>query len=287
MFQRILCPIDFSEAATGVVRYGSAFAERFDASITLLHVAPPADFAYTLSAPLPSRLVEYTEHRNRLVQRSLDSFADQAGIRNAQPPLLVEGDAAEEIVRVAREEAFDLILMPTHGSGAIKRWLLVGSVTTKVLHRAQCPVLAGVDFRGLDDPFPSGRLLCGIDLGPQSEQVLCAAMRLARTLDAELTIVHAAPAFGAALGDFVDENWRRTIHERLRNEIVSLQQKIGAAGRIVIENGNPHEVVSRVAKRLEPDLVVIGRGASTGLLGRLRADVYEIIRYSPVPVLSV
>jgi nucleotide-binding universal stress UspA family protein len=287
MFQRILCPIDFSDAATDAVRYAGVFAKRFDASITLLHVAPPADFAYTLSAPLPSRLVEYAEHRNRLVRQSLDSFTDQCGLSNLQPSVLVEGDAAEEIVRVARSEAFDLILMPTHGSGAIKRWLLVGSVTTKVLQRAQCPVLSAVDFRGIEDRLHSGGLLCGIDLGAHSEQVLCAAMRLARALDAELTIVHAAPAFGSAIEDFFDESWRNTIHERLRDEVVSLQQRTDAAGRIVIESGNPHEVISQVAKRLKPALVVTGRGGSNGLLGRLRANVYEITRYSPVPVLSV
>jgi nucleotide-binding universal stress UspA family protein len=39
--------------------------------------------------------------------------------------------------------------------------------------------------------------------------------------------------------------------------------------------------------RLEADLVVIGRGASSGMLGRLRTNAYSIIRQSPCPVVSV
>jgi nucleotide-binding universal stress UspA family protein len=58
-------------------------------------------------------------------------------------------------------------------------------------------------------------------------------------------------------------------------------------GEVVIDAGAPHAVVARVAERANADLVVIGRGVNTGLLGRLRANAYEIIRNSPCPVLSL
>jgi nucleotide-binding universal stress UspA family protein len=100
-------------------------------------------------------------------------------------------------------------------------------------------------------------------------------------------VVHAAPGIGEAAQDFLDENWRLTLNSRLKEKIDELQRQAGTEGEILIEAGDPHKVVMHMANRLNPDLVVIGRGASGGLLGRLRAHAYEIIRHSPCPVLSV
>jgi len=56
---------------------------------------------------------------------------------------------------------------------------------------------------------------------------------------------------------------------------------------IVIEDGEPHRIVPEVAARNGADLIVIGRGVQTGVLGRLRAHGCEIIRNAPCPVLSI
>jgi len=64
--------------------------------------------------------------------------------------VLLKGDPAECIVRVAQENAVDLIVMPTHAHGRFRRFLL-GSVTAKVLHDTDCPVLTGVHHE--DKPF--------------------------------------------------------------------------------------------------------------------------------------
>jgi nucleotide-binding universal stress UspA family protein len=50
------------------------------------------------------------------------------------------GDPAEEIVKMAENEGFHLVVMCTHGMGITKR-LLIGSVTNKVVHHSQIPVL--------------------------------------------------------------------------------------------------------------------------------------------------
>jgi nucleotide-binding universal stress UspA family protein len=54
-----------------------------------------------------------------------------------------------------------------------------------------------------------------------------------------------------------------------------------------LERGEPAKTVARVAAELNADLLVIGRGAEPGILGRLEADAYSIIRQSPCPVVSV
>ena len=51
------------------------------------------------------------------------------------------GEPKEEIVRVAQEEAVNLIVMGYHGKGLIERILEIGSTTKGVIREAKCPVL--------------------------------------------------------------------------------------------------------------------------------------------------
>lgn len=58
----------------------------------------------------------------------------------AATPLVTHGDPASEIVRVAEDGGYDLVVVGSHGSGFVKR-VLVGSVSNHVVHHAPCPVL--------------------------------------------------------------------------------------------------------------------------------------------------
>jgi nucleotide-binding universal stress UspA family protein len=284
--RKVLCPVDLSEASGPAARYAGALAAHFSGALTLLHVAPAVDFDYAMAGPTARRLIEFTEHRNRTLTHTLDLFANENGLPDT-PRTLVEGEAAEEIIRFARRETFDLIVMPTHGAGAIRRWLLVGSVATKVLQQSPCPVIVGTDFSDRDGPLRISRILCAVDLTPQTSRVLCAAAGLATELGATLTIAHAIPSLGDAAGDFGDTSWRRTLRTRLGERIAALQQETRAAGEVLIETGDPHNVVPAAARGMGADLVVVGSGAANGVVGRLRAHAYEIIRHSPCPVLTV
>src|SRR6185295_2640468 len=86
--------------------------------------------------------------------------------------VLVKGEPAHEIVRVAREENADLIVMPTHGYGAFRRFLL-GSVTAKVLHDSACPVWTGAHVKEpSSSDFSLRNILCAVDLSEHSRKTL-------------------------------------------------------------------------------------------------------------------
>jgi universal stress protein A len=80
-----------------------------------------------------------------------DTLASQipAGVR-VQSSLL-EGDPAEQILRFAKEQAVDLIVISTHGHSALER-LMFGSVAQKVLRSAPCAVLSIRATRTKDEP---------------------------------------------------------------------------------------------------------------------------------------
>ena len=308
--ERVLVPIDFSETAAGAARYAHALAQRVGARVTLVHVVPPLSFDYAMAEPTESRAQEMRQERLGAAERALAAFPSpgNGALTNELARLVVEGDAAEQILVQAKDA--DLIVMPTRGRSALQRWLTIGSVTQRILHDAECPVLAGVDFSHADVPrldqfladrsstaqprraaappnVSAGEILCAVDLGEKTHPVLAWGAGLSRALGARLSIVHAMPHFGEVTGDVVDPGWRPTLQSRLRDRVATAAAAAGAEGEVIVEPGEPHTVVAETASRLGARLVIIGRGVSHDLIGRLRAHAFEIIRQSPCPVVSL
>jgi nucleotide-binding universal stress UspA family protein len=284
---KILVPVDFSPRCEGAVRYAHVVAGRSRADLTLLHVAPSVQFDFAAVQPAPETLLSRTEAQEADRCKALENFMADSQNGFHVNRIVVSGDPAEQIVRYAHAESMDLIVMPTHGYSPLRRFL-IGSVTAKVLHDSEIPVWTGVH---LGEPamrdFALRHVLCAIDLGPQSQRVLEWACRVAAEFGTSLTITHATPELGESVADFARPEWRVSLVNRVRQTIMELQEKAGTNAVIEVQNGEPHKVVSAVAKRLDSDLVVIGRGSTSGMFGRLRANSYAIIRESPCPVVSV
>jgi nucleotide-binding universal stress UspA family protein len=130
----ILHPTDFSERSGYAFRLACALARDCGARLLVLHVMPPPLMAYG-GGPFPAEPERYEEHlREKLHQLR------PAGPEVAVEHLMAQGEAAEEILRIASDMSCDLIVMGTHGRTGMGR-LLMGSVAEWVLRAAPCPVL--------------------------------------------------------------------------------------------------------------------------------------------------
>ncbi len=256
-FKRILFPVDFSEHSRGAARYVAAFTGRFDADLTVLHVDWPQ-----YNDPLPSAGADKRDHLNHFLKKEFEYFRVHR--------LVVKGEPAAVIVDVARNEHADLIMMPTLGMGGFRRFLL-GSVTAKVLHDADCPVWTGVHLERAPalEKIEFHNVLCALNLDAHGRTVLRAAAELAEEYRGELTVVHASDEADA--------------RERLEEMIRTAEVK----ANIVVKPGEVPHVVAGVAAQVHADMLVIGRSPSPGMFGRLRTHAYPIIRQSPCPVISV
>ncbi|MGA3015603.1 MAG: universal stress protein [Bryobacteraceae bacterium] len=287
---RILAPVDFSPRCRGATEYAETLSCHFHSELILLHVvAPPVALYAAPEAMAYSTASELTVER--LEQRKIELGAYLGGqcpdIPLAQE--VVEGDPAREIVDYARGHDVDLIVMATHGYGPFRRFLL-GSVTAKVLHDAGCPVWTGPHLEDAPSYQTIGfrSIVCAIDLAKGSRAVLEWAGRFAQEYGAELAIVHVLPESLVHWGGvYFDPEWRSQAAAAARDQIVRLQQELYPAVEVLIEIGDVPVVVSDVASRRKADLLVIGRGRDSGLLGRLRANAYAILRESPCPVVTI
>jgi len=274
---KILLPVDFSEQGDGAAQQAAALARHFHAELILLHVNPiqvpalisPSDF----SGSIDTGWITALEAQGR---KDLDTYhqADLAGVELRK--IVVTGDPAASIVELAHREKPDLIVMPTHGYGPFRRFLL-GSVAAKVLHDVDVPVWTGAHLQKSSQPMWKriGRVLCAIDLRT-AEAVLPWARDFASEFKAELIVVHA-----------VHEQRRQVSAAEAHEYIRCLQRKLAVPGETLIEEGNPAQVVQAAANRRNADLVVIGRSPREGVLGRLRTNAYSIVRDAPCPVVSV
>jgi len=284
---RILLPADFSERSAGAARYARTLASRFGSELILLHVLTPPQYEFGALDIGGSMLNELYRSQAETAQREMESFlaSELAGLNVRR--LVLEGDPARKIVEFAHHESVDLIVMPTHGYGPFRRFIL-GSNTAKVLHDADCPVWTGVHLEeapaNVDAPLAS--VLCAVDLGPQSSKTLFWAALLAREFGARLTLLHATAADPDS-GDSSEVNWRVDVGEAAEQELLRLQRFVGAEADLIIEAGEPAAAICSVAQRVGADVVVIGRGSAAGVFGRLRTNAYAIIRQSPCPVVSV
>ena len=138
----ILLPTDFSGCANYAVPYAASIARATGASITWVYVIEPVVPAvgYTgLTEPLP--LADVTAQLEDSAEKELPRLAEREELSGlGVEEVIVHGDAAAEIVRVADEREVDLIVISSHGRAGLGR-ILFGSTAEAVVRHAKCPVL--------------------------------------------------------------------------------------------------------------------------------------------------
>jgi nucleotide-binding universal stress UspA family protein len=190
-FKHILFPVDFSEQVSRIAPYVICMARRTGARVTMLHVMEVPTGAYP-GWPAEAALINLQDIQ-RVRQQSLDAFLVNEFQDIGLTRLMSEGDPASGIVEYAEKENADLVMMPTHGYGPFRRFLL-GSVTAKVLHDVKCPVWTSAHIpEGPAPPAGYRSVLCAVDLTPKSLPLIQWASAFARENKADLKLLHAVP----------------------------------------------------------------------------------------------
>jgi len=283
----ILFPVDLSEQSRAAAPFVKAVAARFNADVTLLHVVevPPAWYGPTGEASFSAWVDMSGMKESRRIE--MEGLATDAleGVR--VEPCIQSGDPAATINRVAHQKQVGLIMMPTHGYGPV-RSLLLGSVTAKVLHDAECPVWTAMLSHVRRDPAaPWLHFLCAIDTDPKEASLVKWAAQFASEQGAELRLVHAVSGFEPRQLNCPEDPLCEFVSNIARERIDKLQQQAGTRVKVTVAAGRTGQVVRNLALSEQADLVIVGRGVIQKPLGRLRSNAYAIIRDAPCPVISL
>jgi nucleotide-binding universal stress UspA family protein len=150
--RRLLVPTDFSPTSDAALAYARDLADRYGASLQLLHVLEdpfvPGRFGSDdyLGEPPGVRTTILEDARARLARRLLSTGRAAFGTSGE----VVFGRAAETIVDYAAGHGIDLIVMGTHGRTGMAH-LLLGSVAERIVRTAPCPVLTVRSSRVCDE----------------------------------------------------------------------------------------------------------------------------------------
>jgi nucleotide-binding universal stress UspA family protein len=138
MFKTILVPTDASESAKRALIITLELAKKFGSQIVLLHVVyTPEALGYTLSSGIPVPQEEISIYGREALTATL------AGIDTGNVPIekkQIPGHPAVAILEEIESRHFDLVVMGSRGYGPITGSLL-GSVSQRVLSKAECPVM--------------------------------------------------------------------------------------------------------------------------------------------------
>jgi universal stress protein A len=136
---KVLVPTDFSNHSDQALQWGASLAGKYGAQMLLLHVIPPAVEEVSARGSESEEAIMDLEAK---VEARLYEIASQE-LQESLPVdvKIAVGKPAEEILRVANEEAVDLIVMGTHGHTGLTH-VLLGSTAETVLRSAPCPVFA-------------------------------------------------------------------------------------------------------------------------------------------------
>jgi len=288
----ILCPIDFSEASAGALRYAGAIADHFAARLIVLSVEDPL---LTEAADLGTGVLWTPgECKREIEQFAAKTFGDDA------PPLATleyeaaVGKPAPEILRVAREGACDLIVISTHGLTGMRK-LFFGSTTERILRETTRPVLITppVDpgtIRVEDARRLIRRILVPVDLSPASIHQVQIARGLAEALDVRLILAHVIEPVKSRLAARLNvaqvEADRRSIADDAMSELMATVP-LRLQPEALVAYGDPAEELAKVAHDRQAGLIVMGLHGSPLLGPRMGSVTYRLLCLCPTLVLAL
>jgi len=282
MFGQILFPVDFSPRCAETAVQVAAIARKFRSKVTLIHAI--GDYTNVFTPDAPSSFA-WREWLLKDAEPQIAFFGKPLLDQFVIERVVDDGEPADVITRYAASHPVDLITLPTHGRGLFRR-LLLGSVTSKVLHDCACPVWTTAHGGEATDNGEVRTILCALDLSEGSDCVLDAARKVACGWGAELRLVHAVPVPGAIQESMMNREFALFLADTATGHLQEMQKRLGTSYEASVETGEVAQVIRQTATDCHADLVVIGRGRLRDYLGRLRTNSAAIIRESPCPVLS-
>jgi nucleotide-binding universal stress UspA family protein len=287
----VLCPVDFSDASRGALRYAAVVANHLKAELTVLTVTDPLlREAAELSASVEHLPEAINKELHRFCQKTFEGKVTPEAVRFD----MTTGKPAVEILRVAKERPVDLIVMSTHGLTGVRK-LFFGSTTERVLRETTVPVLLTPAHdhgpaRPDDVKRAVKRILVPVDLSPATLDQVLSARNVAAVLEVPVLLAHVVEPLHFAVSG-LPHLPNIEVERRFRAEkaLAELAFCIPPTLRpeALVAYGDPAEEISKVARDRDAGLIVIGLHASSLLGPRMGSVTYRVLCLTSTLVLAL
>lgn len=283
-FRTILFPVDYTASSRAMVPYVRDMTAHFSAQLTLLHAygagASTESGAGLFDPNWPERLRAY--EKNRIEEFAQSQFPDLRA-----DAVVHEGEPAAVIHNLVEHQGADLVMLPTHGAGPIRR-MLIGSITAKVLHDVSAAVwtVAEPVLTARSSMLACESIVCAVSEGDESEAVVRAAAFLAASFHAQLFLIRGVPTPPQA-GEVDFSVVRRQLLDAADQNLRDLKARLGVDAPHKVTADSITEAVHEEVLRTKAGLVVAGRGRAQKGFSRIWSLLYPIVREASCPVLSI
>lgn len=294
--KKILVPVDFSDPSKTAVNYGLSLALQFNARLVLTHIVPSST---ALIYTFPTESFAFEKDQARYAKSMLPTLVAERYRDTVNLQTIIKvGEIRSELLGIVQDEKIDLVVMGTHGRGALDRWML-GSLTERMLRKIPVPILTVSHLdptKELHDasPVPMRHILYATDLSDSAEAGLKFSAELARGTGARLTVLHVLKTietvYWGAEGGFLPEELSSIRDDALARLRASVPEEIskGLDVYTMMTEGDAYREIIRVADEDKADIIVMnmhGKGfVERTLLG---STAERVIRSAHVPVLSI
>jgi nucleotide-binding universal stress UspA family protein len=298
--RKILVATDFSEPAGAALRQAVSLAEQTRAEITLVHVVEHVASAVEATSfefhwRVPPE--DIAQAGRKLQRQARERLAEQVApflwLPRKPRTETRAGVPFVEIVRLAQEKRFDLVMSGTRGLSAFKRFV-VGSTAERLVRKCPCPVW--IVRPGHEHPPRS--ILVPVDLSDVSGKALEWAAFLAGRTGGSLSVLH---VFGSPIDEtgrlpeasarmdlrLQRQAVRRALAKRLDEFAhAHVPQDTAIDQRLAL--GTPWQTIGVVARRVEADLIALGSVGRTGIPGFFIGNTAEkVLRRCNCSILAV
>lgn len=276
-YRKIMLATDFSAASSKALTEAVRLARQHDAELHVLYVEVVAlqGMGSFSDVPLP----DYIRNMGQLGLGGDQNLT--INYRKTVARVVRDTSEAAGIIRYAREQAIDVIVLGTHGRGAVPE-LLLGSVAQAVVRDAGTSVMVVGARAG---SLHTRCVLVPVDFSPRCRAALAQAARLATDASARLVVLNVVDFSRVAHPEEMD------IGERERRAREQLDRFVAQAGLAVpVENvvtvGPGPDEILRIAGQYDAGLIVMAPSGHTGLQRLLLGSVCRaVVRSAPCPVL--
>jgi nucleotide-binding universal stress UspA family protein len=294
MFKNILVPLDGSRLAETALPPAAAFAEKFGAHVTLVHI---------IEQDAPSEvhrdrhLTEAGEAKIYLDELARRAFPSTVKVTSHVHTANVE-NVAQGIVEHSNELESCLIVLCSHGNGGM-RDLLFGNIAQQVVARGVSPVLLVKPGEKMES-FNLNRILVPLDIESVHDRSLPISEELAHKFAAELYLITVVPTFGtlsgerAAAGSMMPTTTTALLdmeEENARSHLMEHQENLRASGLHVsseVARGDPATVIVKTAGRTESGLILLCTHRKAGIDAFwARSVAPKVANKSTIPLLLI
>jgi nucleotide-binding universal stress UspA family protein len=272
-FRKILVPVDGSHSCLHAKMLAVLIAKKFKSKVTALHVAshefmhPELKAQYQLPHSILHKIDEAYLDAGKKILRNAEEMFTEAGI-DVDTKLVSFEDPAEYILEIVKDEGYDLVVIGNRAGNQSERYSL-GSVTEKVARHAECPVLI------VKKKPKVKKLLTAVDGSKYADKALEYAVQLAKNYSANLALVHVEEDRLIRVGGPQVEDCVGTVGECILKDAATKAEGVSFDQKL--EYGSPAEVIIKIAKKADVDIIVVGsRGLSSigrFLLGSVSDDI--------------